>query len=132
MSAENNLQQIIKDYEQHLEKNFRIDIAKENLVKTQQLLNSLSSRSSVTGDTANISYQLPIYGRFQDMKKRTQSGLEDEYYTRRRKKSRKNDGSRPWYNKNVWGTVGYFIGQLVNGYTIDGKESVQKHFPQST
>ncbi len=131
MSANQFIEETISNYKSHLEKNFRADVVKMNLINTTDLLKLITGRYSATGDQANLSFQFPFYGIYQDIKKRNQAGAETLLYPRR-KANHRPGGAYPWYNKNLWSTIGFVIRELLLGYSADSVSTVKKHFPSKT
>lgn len=127
MDQKEFLAQTVNEYKDHLEKNFRADIIKENLVNTKHLLDSIYATSTTGKDRANMSFTLPFYGIYHDMRKRNKANAEADLFPRRKNSVKK--GSYPWYNKNLWGTLGFFIRDLLFGYVDETKHAVKKHFP---
>jgi hypothetical protein len=132
MNSNQFLEKTVVDYKNHLEQNFRADVVKTNLINTHQLLNSITGTHTAAGDSASMSFTFPFHGIFHDMKKRNTQTAEAELFPRKKPKNPHPQGAYPWYNKNLWSTIGFFIRELILGYVEEAPGAAKKHFPSNT
>lgn len=112
----------LEEHGERLMSAFRNDIMRLKLINSQELINSLDFDTfTEKGNDGRLSVFFALHGRFQDMGAGVTAKIENTINNREATKRRK---PRPWYTRNLYGSLGLLIDTLLYGLTEDAKQRI--------
>lgn len=116
MEDQQFIHQTLEEYARYLDENFSRDIARQQLVNTGDLLSSLKYNARADDKGGILSFTFKTYGRFQDMGAGRKTEDAEDILFPRQKGSKTRRKPKPWYNKNLFGSMNRLIRALMYGY----------------